>query len=286
MHRSKRRAFTLIELVVCIGVVLLIVLVMISVLPGGGRRNHGSRPIKDSTQVRGIHQGMVMWAGNNKGAYPLPSLIDAKNETVAAPAESKDTTANIMSVLIYNGFFGPELCISPAESNGSIKQMTNYAYAAPPAAASPNKALWDPAFSADFTGGRTGHFSYAHNLPAGPRLEDWSDTYSATAPIVGNRGPRVTALAPKGPVFDAASNTLMIHGARTTWEGNIAYNDNHVNFETSLVSTTAVYPNGAGAKIPDCYFFDEPDDAAGRNAFMGLFTTSGVQPAQFTSIWD
>ena len=28
------------------------------------------------------------------------------------------------------------------------------------------------------------------------------------------------------------SNTLLIHGGRTTWEGNVAYNDNHVNFET------------------------------------------------------
>ena len=32
--------------------------------------------------------------------------------------------------------------------------------------------------------------------------------------------------------YGTGSNTLLIHGGRTTWEGNIAYNDNHITFET------------------------------------------------------
>ena len=49
-----------------------------------GRPHHeGGRLVKDSTQIRGIHQGMVLWAQNNKDQYPLPSVIDAHNDTVA-----------------------------------------------------------------------------------------------------------------------------------------------------------------------------------------------------------
>jgi hypothetical protein len=35
-----------------------------------------------------------------------------------------------------------------------------------------------------------------------------------------------------GTEYGITSNTLLIHGGRTTWEGNICYNDNHANFET------------------------------------------------------
>src|SRR5690606_16076927 len=122
-------------------------------------------------------------------------------------------------------------------------------YSNPGSAPDPAKALWDPAFSADFTGGRTGNFSYGHALPAGVRLEDWTNNFSATQVIVGNRGPQIASAArdKKGglsPVLaNKASNTLLIHGSRTSWEGNIAYNDNHVNFETRMMPPSVTAPS-------------------------------------------
>ena len=44
-------------------------------------------------------------------------------------------------------------------------------YDAPKAAVNPANALWDPAFNADFTGGKTGNDSYAHVQPAGARKD-------------------------------------------------------------------------------------------------------------------
>lgn len=278
----------MVELLVVIVVVIVLVLVL---LPMMGRTNHhGGRQIKDSTQVRGIHQGMVLWAQNNSDVYPLPSVIDAKDETVAERGRAKDTTANIMSVLMYNGFFSPELCVSPAESNGNIQVFGNYSYSNPASAVRPEKALWDPAFSADFTGPKKGNFSYGHMLPADARLEKtWTNNFQAGQAVIGNRGPLVTAMATeKGNrrYAAAASNTYLIHGGRNTWEGNIAYNDDHVDFVTRIDPESNTYKDAAGKEWFDCLFFDEPDDPTTINNYLGIFTKAGATGAEYRAIWD
>jgi len=295
MRRNTRsHGFTMVELLVCLVVVAVIAAFLFPLF--GSRPKRGHRGMKDSYQVRGVHQGMVMFAQNNNDRYPMPSLLDPEGFTIAgdpaANPAAKDTTSNIMSVLIYNGFFGPELCVSPAEANGSIKQMNTYAYSNPTTAANPAKALWDPAFNADFTGGKTGHFSYAHQAPTGERLKDWTNSFSATTVAVGNRGPTVSATTygkdplKSLPTFDTTSLTLQIHGARNTWEGNIAYNDNHVNFETRMDPDSMLYTDATGKQWADNLFFDEPTDATARNAFMSIWTAAGATPAEFKSIWD
>jgi prepilin-type N-terminal cleavage/methylation domain-containing protein len=287
--RKWRHGFTVIELIVVVIVVLLLIGILLPLLERP--HPHGSRQIKDSTQVRGIHQGMVLWAQNNKDVYPLPSLVDDKDETVADQGAAKDTTANIISIMIYNGFFSPELCVSPAESNQSIKVIGNYSYSSPAAAVNPAKALWDPAFATDFTGGKTGYFSHAHTPPADERLKKtWDNTFQATEAVIGNRGPEITAMTTgKGRTFTTAipsSNTYLIHGGRTTWEGNIAYNDNHIAFETRIDPESTPYTDAAGKAWFDCLFYDEPDDPKSTNNFLGNFVKAGSTGAEFKAIWD
>lgn len=290
MKRGRRCGFTVSELAaVVVASVLLAALIVPAVLTP--RRCCSSPQLKDSTQVRGIHQSMLLWAQGNKGRYPRPSEVDGEGATVAGPAESKDTTANIMSLLIYNGYIPPELCVSPAEANPAITVMSNYQYEKPTAAARPEMALWDPGFRADFTAAGGGNVSYGHLMPTGARLEDWRDTFAATRAVVGNRGPKVTGAA-KGrggevsPALPASSLTYLIHGGKRTWEGNIAYNDNHVNFETRVDPEGSVYTDGAGKSWQDVLFLDEGDDPSGRNNFLGVFVGSGKGPGAYSSIWD
>ncbi len=247
--------------------------------------------MKDSTQVRGTVQALIVWASNNREQYPLPSQLDALNKTVSEEGAAKDTTANILSVLIQNGNISPEICISPAEANTTqIQRKDDYEYSTPSASVVPADALWDPSFRGTpddpmrAVPGKPaalalGHQSYAHLIPTGDRLELWKDTYGESEAVFGNRGPTYAAndvaIAPAGgrwKLLDGplgtTSNTLLIHGGRSTWEGNIGYNDNHVNFETSPTPTGVVYERTEAEKkskhgAADNLFVKEPDEFGG-----------------------
>ncbi len=251
------------------------------------------RQLKDATQVRGIEQSMILWAQNNRDEYPLPSRFDVNDKTVREKGAAKDTSANIMSMLIYNGSIPAEICVSPAEANANIEVDRDYEFNVPRGAVNREQALWDPAFSVDFTKGK-GNVSYAHMRPHGKRLARWSNTFSATEAQVGNRGPEIAGVESvngklTANVKNPDSITYLIHGPRESWEGNIGYADCHVSFETTLLGDDPKvwdrYEGRAGPTF-DCYFYDEPDDVNQRNIFMSIFTKAGTDAKDWTAIWD
>ncbi len=309
---KKNRAFTLIELLVVIAIIALLVGIL---LPALGKARQSARQLKCATQVRNIVQACLIWSQQNKEQFPLPSQIDRSNTTVAGtagqPNRQKDVTGNIVSLLIWNGSISPEICITPAESNSQIVAFADYQNANPIGAPTPAAAQWDPGFAGtpadNSTGGIRrpttgfGNVSYAHALPFGsPRSAKWSNTFAATEPVWGNRGPTYQGATNDSAVYPgtagwtlpttgAQSNTLLIHGGRNTWEGNIGYNDGHVTFETRPDPTEITYRRTGTASpltVPDNMFVNESDDAArpsgaaatspdGTNAYLRLI--SGVQ---------
>ena len=297
--RRERRGFTAIEVAACITVIAVIIAILLPAMSPCCGSRRPARQLKDSTQVRGIMQAMVIWAGNNNGKFPLPGEIDKDNATIAAEPWAKDTTGNVLSVLIFNGNISTELCVSPAESNtGSIQPCGDYAFMNPPAAADPGKALWDPRFRGTPIDEQVdprlagssgwGHNSYAQLLPFGARRGQWRDNLDPQLPMFGNRGPGYVKddsgphgrwTLPEGRT-GRGSNTLLIHGGRTTWEGNIGYGDVHVAFETKPTPDGVAYARGAGKKAdtPDNLFVNESDEfegdstsgsvTKGRNAYV------------------
>ncbi len=319
--KTTKKAFTLIELLVVIAIIALLIGIL---LPALGKARATARQIKCGTQVRGIHQGLVLFAQNNGDTYPIPSSYDKNNTTLLA-ASGKDRPNNVTSILIYNGFFSTELCVTPAEQNGSIVQMTNYAQSAPPMSAQTAQALWDPAFRATphdpvmttagtqapagLTSASTnaGNFSYAYNpFPMSGRKAKWSNSFQSTEAVIGNRGPvysgsgtgaTLTWQLDQDTATDTAVNgntplgtnsfTLLIHGGRSTWEGNVAYNDNHVNFETKADPDSTPFNfsgltggTGVNKTQPDNLFVIEND-----NNRVGPAPTAQVSVANTTADW-
>jgi len=309
----RRAGFTIIELLVLILIALLIVAIL---LPSMEPKGSSSRHLKDATQVRGIHQAFVAWASSNDDKYPLPSAIDVDNFTVPELGRNKDTTANIMSLLVCEGFITTEMLVSPLENNNQVLFYEDYEIEYISGAINPEQALWDPKLSADFTSDAGGNISYAHLIPDQSRLTMWGSTFRAEEAILSNRGPEMRSV-------ERNTDEIITHFAnpttRTTkffsnssskdnwWSGNVGYNDNHVAFVNNLytdnkpVGLADEFPrlklpqdDGSTLDIHDVMFADEqaPDgkdnwrEAYDANQFLGIFTTAGENREDFTAIWD
>lgn len=297
-HR-RGAGLTVIEVLVAIVAVVTILFVVIVLMGGPGHSGRAAaRQIKCATQVRSTVQAMTIFAQSNNDSYPLPSVLDTADQTVKETGRAKDTTNNTLSVLVFNSLVPPELLYCPSESNSSIKADAAYQHASPAAAANPAKALWDPGLRCDFTTGDA-HISYAMLMPNGDtgapkgdkaraRLRRWSNSLNAQEVVYGNRGPLISGTRDSlgNPEYNKFSNTLSIHGKRTTWEGNIGYNDNHVAFETAMDPKPVTYLTADGKSKADILFYDEPDNADGLNAYLGIWVKAGVKTSEFKGIHD
>lgn len=260
----SRRGFSLLDCVVAI-IILFVALGVVGIVVLGHVRKQVWLNY-DQTQVRGIQQAMVTWGGNGQDQYPLPSNVDLEDtipgiDTKEQPHRKfeKDLPRWIFSILIYNGNIGPEMLVTLGEVNTQFRPNGTYEYTNPTAVKTElrAKAVLDPSFAAypDEPGGDspikgrggtapTPSVSYAILPLIGPRKVAWASTFDGTQAVVANRGPwysqdskhnwslNTTDRRGAKNIRATESNTLLIHGSRSTWEGNVARNDGSVNFET------------------------------------------------------
>lgn len=308
MTSPFRRGFTLLELAVLLAVSGTGLLLMAST-GALGTVDERARQVQDAGQIRDVVRSMTFWASQNDDTYPLPSAIDRQGFTVREAGTGQDTSSNIMSMLVYNGSIPVGHLISPVETNAGIAPDDDYVFFNPPSAVDPDRALWDPAFDADFTDG-AGNLSYAHLLPSGERLPQWGRTFDPSQPAMMTRGPQIASVqqlaggSVRPALATPASNTIRFFassdGARgNAWSTNVCFNDTRVEFwsdriarpsatdEWNPIAFDNTRPSIAGpdgTSRPDLLSYDESSHPA--NAYLGIFTTAGDEPKDFKPIWD
>ena len=230
--RSRKSGFTLIELLVVISIIALLIAIL---LPALGAARRTARRMQNSTQLRGIHQGLVTFANSNKNNF---AGLDSSGEVLASNAANTGGSSPGHGVqgrywILLNGdYFTPEYAISPSETSN----VTEYV---------------EPATGTDpvrFAGaGGEKNYSYAMlqfvansggvgavSAATAPRAAEWKQTLNSQAIVVSDRNLGGTA-----NVADLQS----IHSEKGEWSGSVLWNDNHVGFENEVTFETK-YANG------------------------------------------
>ena len=118
--KSVNRAFTLVELLVVIGIIALLISIL---LPALSKARDSANTVKCLANIRSLAQGALMYANSNKGCI-LPAQYQTKLGTDQANLDGDSAWPNL---LVEGGY------IQAADSKGKTNAVTNTAFYCPSA---------------------------------------------------------------------------------------------------------------------------------------------------------
>lgn len=273
-----------------IAVVACLVVLAAILLPWFRTAQVNRMQLDGGSQLRGVMQSLENWANDQRQMYPVPSKIDVDNTTVPDLGAAKDTTSNIFALLLWNQHL-PSALIERAPRNAPWFEPYENTGAAV-GAVHPSRALWDPSFSADFSGGNKANIGIAHapiRDMSGHVHPLWRGLRNSSSPVLSERGAEITGTRstpgmPDQPIY-ANPDARMVSGSSGQWEGSIAFGDVHVEFSLTPAAP-AVQIQGHGPSPADWLFLVEPGATVDHNAFLGIYRKAGEKPSDFEAIWD
>jgi prepilin-type N-terminal cleavage/methylation domain-containing protein len=269
MHR--KRGFTLIELLVVIAIIALLIGLL---LPALAKAQANARSLKDKTQIKQIHTGMVVWANDNRDVLPTPGLvnrgaadldgdgtIDGQIPGVGPEDFQQNITAWLYSLMVAQELVPTKILIGTTEVSPNVKLYEEYNFDMYEPA---QDQYWDDLFVADIESG-TSYVSYSHLAMVGQRKKiKWRNNQDAGDVVVSNRGTRNGAVT--GDEY-TRSPTLQLHGAEEEWVGHVCFNDNHIEtINTFYPALTTYQPNNNNIPVNDNIFDAEFFDFAPSNS--------------------
>ncbi len=268
---SKRNGFTLIELLVVISIIALLIGIL---LPALGAARNAARRMTNSTQLRGIQQAMVIYAGGNKSNFPglsADNTIGTAAELGQAADAGKYTSAQHGAVpatrygiMLQANSFTPEYIINPVDTakvEATIAadiDATMYSYAMLQIRGDDGTA------AVDGTGDSPG-----------PRASEWAESLNTQAPVMSDRN--------TGNDSAGAISSPWTEVDEGDWRGTVVNNDNSTAFQTNEVIDNTRYGSGAALRNDNLFLADDAvlvdgggASAANDEAAMVFFGTAGA----------
>ena len=284
----KKRAFTLVELLVVVAIIALLVGLL---LPALAKAQATAKTVKDSNQIKQIHTAMVGKANETKGGrLPIPGLINRRaygNQQIPGEGEEdvvKNRTPCLYSACVAQNLFNTDILIGPTEVNQAVRVYASYNYNAYNPA---QDTYWDGdvgnggTIPAVITQGLRAniaalpgsaapadecHVSYSHLLLVGLRkTQYWRNNLDSGRPHMSTRGCRNGVVT--GDEYNF-SPTLRLHASPKSWEGNVCFGDTHMEFSETFRPDGVMY---------ECGNFN-----GGNLTKDNLFACAGTTPAEFS----
>ncbi len=211
----------------CSGALVLLLILLLAIgilLPALGASRRTARRMQNSTQLRGIHQGLVTYANSNKAWFvgvDSQGRVLLDGLTTTGGSGDGDTVEARYWLMLNGSFFTPGYAISPSETEARYEWafsgavvVDNYSYAMLQTDGTPGQVVADP---------QTPH-----------RVHEWSQTLNTQSIVMSDRNTGANATSAVDSVHS---------GSPGQWKGSILWNDNHVAFEQTHILPTR-YDNG------------------------------------------
>jgi hypothetical protein len=265
IHKSSIRAFTQLDAMVITGVVAAVLLFLLGILlPALGKPRINSNPLKNASQLRGIHQSLVIFAQNNN--THLPGLDSSGNILPASAPLFSSAPGNASG-----GFSG-------ASISARYYILLNGSFVAGDLLINPQDVLTKWASSTLLP--TTDQFSYtALRIGIGPQSTDighhktrageWRDNANSQAILLSDRNTAST------PVPNAVRSVWSTAPTGPDWKGTVLWGDNHAEFlnaPNARLGTLSLNTKYGSAINTDDFLFGEfamPGKSPADSAMFG-----------------